>query len=559
MLYPKLNEKRELYSLNGLFRYKEVENEYLPVAPAVGTRLIAVPASMNEQMTEHKHREYVGKVLYEKTFSLPVSPDLEYRLRIGSTGHRADIYLNGEKIGENDNGFLPFDTEIHPAVGDNRLSVVIDNRLTFETLPVGIIREGGVQDIRHDFYNYTGIHRDCLVYTLPKTGAIRDITVETFVDGDEKKLRFTVKTDAKNVRYTVKDASGSVVYDGKSGDAVLADAHLWSPEDPYLYTLTVSTDTDRYDERFGIRKIEVTSDSLLLNGKPIHLKGFGLHEDAPFFGKGNSSVINIRTFELLKWINANCIRTSHYPYAEEILDLADEYGILVIDEVQAVGINWWRGGSFAEDHAYKTLPLHKRCIEKLIDRDKNHPSVIMWSLANEPATEEPECRRYFEEIFATARSLTKLPLTVAECTAYPDSKIEDLPDVLSINRYFSWYTDSGELSVIAPQMDHILSSLYRDFKKPIIVTEFGADTIAGFHSLPEEMFSEEYQYRFLEENCKEIDRHPYCVGELVWHFADFRTKQEVRRPGGNKKGVFTKDREPKMAAFFLKKRFESLK
>ncbi len=559
MLYPKLNEKRELYNLNGLFRYREVADDYQPTSPAEGTRPIAVPASMNEQMTEHEHREYVGKVLYEKNFAIPVCDKCEYRLRIGATGHRAEIFLNGEKIGDNDNGFLPFDVEIFPVAGENRLTVIIDNRLTFETLPVGIIREGNKQDIRHDFYNYTGIHRDCLIYSLPKCGAIRDITIDTFVDDDEKKLHVSVESNAKTVRCTVLDMTGNIVYDGASGDVSLSASHLWSPEDPYLYTLRVTTETDRYDQRFGIRKVEVTSDSFLLNGKPIHLKGFGMHEDAPLLGKGNCSAVNVRDFELLKWINANCIRTSHYPYAEEILDLADEYGILVIDEVQAVGINWWRGGSFAEDHGYRALPLHKRCIEKLIARDKNHPSVIMWSLSNEPGTEEPECRRYFEEIFATARALTKLPLTVAECTAYPDSKIEDLPDVLCINRYFSWYTDSGELSVIEPQMNHILTALHKDFNKPIIVTEFGADTIAGFHSLPAEMFSEEYQYRYLEENCKEIDRHPYCVGELVWNFADFRTKQEVRRPGGNKKGIFTRDREPKMAAFFLKDRFAKLK
>lgn len=322
--------------------------------------------------------------------------------------------------------------------------------------------------------------------------------------------------------------------------------------------MTVETECDKYEEKFGIRKVEVKDGQFLLNDKPIYFKGFGMHEDFFVLGKGNNAAVNIRNFELLKWIGANSIRTSHYPYSEEIMSLADEYGILVIDEVPAVGMNWWKDNFTPDRINGETQTLHKELVKQLIERDKNHPSVVMLSVANEPGTHEDAARDYFKGVIDYARKVCDLPITIVEVTHFDDGcKVGDLVDVICLNEYYGWYYDHGDLSVVYNDTKVEMEKYYNGFKKPIIVTEFGADTIEGLHALPSESFSEEFQKEYLEENCRAFDDCPFCIGEQVWNFADFKTKQGVKRIRGNRKGVFTKDRQPKMAAYYLKDRWKN--
>lgn len=551
MLYPKLNKYRDLYNLNGIWKFKTVGDDYLPENEAQDTSPMAVPASYNDIVTKKEIKDYVGKVLYETTFSLPVRDDKIYHLRIGATSHKCEVYLNGKPVAQGINGYLPIDTELLDIKETNRLSVIIDNRLTFQTLPVGRI-VNGKQIINHDFYNFTGIHRDVLVYSTPKK-YIHDIEIKTVIGGDYSAV--SVITDAENALFTVYDRSGKTVAESRENNFRIENPILWDTENPYLYTLCVETECDKYEEKFGIRKVEATEDQLLLNGKPLYLKGFGMHEDSFVLGKGNSSAINIRNFELLKWIGANSIRTSHYPYSEEIMSLADEYGIMVIDEVPAVGMGWWNP-TFSEDRANdETKELHKKLLTQLVARDKNHPSVIMYSVANEAATHEERSRPYFADVIDCARSLTELPITIIEFTKADDSIVGDLVDVIGINRYYAWYEEHGDLSTIQDKMVTELGKWRAKCHKPIFVAEFGADTIEGLHALPSESFSEEFQMEHLSENCKAFDKCEGFIGEHVWNFADFKTKQGLTRIRGNRKGVFTKDRQPKLAAHFLRERW----
>jgi beta-glucuronidase len=172
-----------------------------------------------------------------------------------------------------------------------------------------------------------------------------------------------------------------------AADATLRvpNARLWSPREPHLYPLSViltsgNDVTDAYSLDVGIRTFEVRGEQLLLNGQPIKLTGFGMHEDFPVHGRGHDLAVWVRNFELLKWVGANSFRTSHYPYAEEVMHLADRLGFLVINEIPAVGLNF-------EDPAEVTaarLEQCKRQMRELVARDKNHPSTIMWNVANEP-------------------------------------------------------------------------------------------------------------------------------------------------------------------------------
>ena len=556
MIYPKSNEYRSVFNLNGIWRFQTLNEDYDPCHSLQDYIPMAVPASMNELVTDIGIQSHVGRVVYETSFSIPLDVNMEYRLRIGATSHKCKVYLNGFQIGEGINGFLPIDLALENIQKDNRLSIVIDNRLSPETFPPGRIKDG-MQLITFDFYNFTGIHRDVLVYGVPKKN-IKDVTVHTVVDGDYRKIKVDVDTNCDSVRFELLDKNKNLILESESSEIIVDDPHLWSTKDPYLYTLVVMTKCDRYEERFGIRKIEVKGDQLLLNDVPVYLKGFGMHEDFFLLGKGNCSAVNIRNFELLKWINANSFRTSHYPYSEEIMDLADEYGMLVIDEVPAVGMNNWEH-NFGEDGANEnTLKLHKELISQLYARDKNHPSVIMISVANEAPTFETESEAYFKEVFEHTRSVWDRPVTIVEMYKHDETLATKYADVISLNRYFGWYFDHGNLSVIYEQMKEELQKWHDKYQKPIIITEFGADTVEGVHAIPAESFSEEFQVEYIKQNCNAFDEFDFCIGEHVWNFADFKTKQGISRVRGNRKGVFTKERQPKLSAHFLRQRWGNM-
>jgi beta-glucuronidase len=287
----------------------------------------------------------------------------------------------------------------------------------------------------------------------------------------------------------------------------------------------------------------VDGDQLLLNGLPIYLRGFGRHEDFPVTGRGLVPAVIVKDFALMKWVGANSFRTTHYPYSEEMMYLADQLGFLVIDETPAVGL------FFAEAGLERRLTLCQQFTQELISRDKNHPSVIMWSLANEPHSRRPEAKAFFRTLYDLAKSLDATrPVTVVSHVGVDEESFEFL-DLLCLNRYYGWYTQSGQLDVALPLLSEELDALHARFHKPLIVTEFGADTIPGHHAQPPEMFSEEFQAELLTRYSELFKTKPYIVGEHIWNLCDFKTSQSPIRMGSlNMKGIFTRDRRPKLAA-----------
>lgn len=284
-----------------------------------------------------------------------------------------------------------------------------------------------------------------------------------------------------------------------------------------------------------------------------------MHEDHITIGKGSISGLNIRDFNLLKWINANSFRTSHYPYSEEMYDLADKYGILIINEMPAVGMNFWdnRAVFTPEKINEESQNIYIEQFNELIKRDKNHPSIIMYSIANEANTHEGGAYDFFKPLFDNARTKTKLPLMIVEWVGAKENKVAQLADVIGINRYIGWYVDFADLDIIEEKLSENLEAYYNKFKKPILLSEFGSDTISGLHKLPAVAFSEEFQVEFIKRYQDTINKFDFVIGEHVWNFADFQTKQGLTRFDGNKKGVFTRDRQPKMIAYHLKKNWEN--
>jgi beta-glucuronidase len=562
MLYPITNQRRTVIKLDGLWQMNVVSDDYEPKHPLKSFIWMAVPASYQNLITDSTIRNHVGFICYEKAIQIPehMKSD-EIHLRIGAAPHHMKVYIDGKFVGSHQGGYLPFDLIISKELiidQGNRLSIVIDNRATFETLPIGevVTNNGKREQLTYfDFANDSGIHRSVLLYSIPSQG-IEDIIISTDHNHHEASIHYQVISKKACQRILIKDHLGNVVGQsvGNQGIIEIQKPHLWELGHGYLYTLYAETEDDSYEESFGIRTIEIKDGKLMLNHQPIYLKGFGMHEDHLTIGKGHSTAHALRDFNLLQWIHANSFRTSHYPYDEEMYRLADLYGIVIINEVPAVGLNFWSNRSvFVEGTVdQKTLEVHKNQLSQLVQRDKNHPSVIMYSVANEANTHELGAVPYFESVFKHIRALTSLPIMIVEWVGASSNKVAHLADVIGLNRYIGWYTDLEDLSVIPEKLKKDLVLYHETFHKPIMLTEFGADTIAGLHTLPAQVFSEEYQLEFIKTYVHTIKELPFVIGEHVWNFADFMTKPGLTRFNGNKKGVFTRDRQPKMVAHWLK-------
>jgi beta-glucuronidase len=250
----------------------------------------------------------------------------------------------------------------------------------------------------------------------------------------------------------------------------------------------------------------------------------------------------------MQWIGANSFRTTHYPYSDEDMAMADRLGFLVIGETPAVGL------FFKEEGLSKRLSLCQKFIKEMIERDKNHPCVVMWSLANEPHSRRPAANGFFKKLTVLTRSLDKTrPVTLVSYLGTSEKSFEFL-DAVCVNRYYGWYTEPGDLNKAIPRLSQDLDAIYQKFKKPVLVTEFGADAIPGSHADPPTMFSEEYQAEMIERYLGVIRRKSFVAGAHVWNLSDFKTAQATHRPNGmNYKGVFTRERKPKLAAYLLRK------
>lgn len=284
--------------------------------------------------------------------------------------------------------------------------------------------------------------------------------------GKNAEVSYQIRTNGEHaVQLALFDAKGHCVAqkDGKEGVLYVENARLWQVRNAYLYRLRIRIMDgeeliDEYEQEIGIRTVKVEGTDILINGEPVYLKGFGKHEDSDIVGRGFSIGIMKRDFELMKWIGANSFRTSHYPYSEEIYQMADREGFLIIDEVPAVGMfqslmNFMEASTGKQTAFFKkeTTPVllkaHLRAIEEMIARDKNHPSVVAWSLLNEPETTNEAAVPYFKEVFDLANKLDmqKRPRTFALImNSLPDTcKCYQFSDIIALNRYYGWYMKGG--------------------------------------------------------------------------------------------------------------------
>ena len=592
MLYPINTDTRATIDLNGIWNFKldkgnGFEDKWYQEKLSE-TMSMAVPSSYNDVGVTTDIRNHVGWVWYEREFIIPSMLSSErIVLRFGSATHIAKVYLNGVLLMEYKGGFTPFETEINDYLqsGKNRLTVAVSNIVDETTLPVGFYTEHEVLGVgkvirnnpNFDFFNYAGLHRPVKIYTTPRT-YIRDITIITDIEGSSGVVNYKVDMmgDA-HVKISIVDESGNTVggVEGPQGTLRIPNVKLWEPLNSYLYTLRVellqdSKTIDVYEQPFGVRTVEVKDGKFLINNKPFYFKGFGKHEDAPVHGRGFDEAVNVMDFQLMKWIGANSFRTAHYPYSEELMRLADREGLVVIDETPAVGVHLNFAAVLFGKREFrntwehiKTLEHHKDIIKELVARDKNHPCVVMWSIANESATEEKGADKYFQPLVELTRECDpqKRPVTIVThmWATSETCQVAELVDVLALNRYYGWYVESGELEIAKQKLREELNGwLQRCPGKPLLMAEYGADTVAGLHDVDPVMFTEEFQVEFLRAYHEVFDEYDNFVGEQVWNFADFSTSQGVLRVQGNKKGIFTRERKPKYAAHELRRRWTAI-
>ena len=595
MLYPQQNDVRNMLDLSGFWDFKldpdnagESEGWYNGLA---SPRSIAVPASWNEQFQDT--RDYMDSAWYVRQSYVPNTwQGQQVYLRVGSANYAARVWVNGQYVGQHQGGHLPFAFEITEQVrwdAANTIAIRVDNTLTPTRVPPGNIQGGGMGGFMSsypaaafDFFPYGGLQRPVVLYAVPQTH-VEDVTVTTEIEGTEGVVHITViqNGDTSTGQVTLVGESESfesalTFADGFAETTIaVPDARLWCPDDPYLYPLTVTLNKgsqvlDRYTLEIGIRTIAVEGHQILLNGHPIKLTGFGRHEDFPIHGRGLNVPLIVKDFALLEWIGANSFRTSHYPYSEEQMLMADREGFLVVDETPAVGLFFDDG----QENIQTRLAQCKQQTAELIARDKNHPSVIMWSLANEPFVAKngiramlsgadpephPEAIDFFGELFALARELDPTRLVTVESPLPDLDELLDMADVICIHRYSGWYMQAGQLDLGFKDLEEGLDKLYERCHKPIMITEFGTDTLPGMHGDPPEMWSEEYQTEFLRGYLDIAAERPYLAGLHVWNQCDFKTSQGTIRAGGlNHKGVFTRDRRPKMAAHLLRERWSKI-
>lgn len=617
MLYPKMNSVRALIDLSGVWEFRldnghGFEEKWMERL-LQDAETMAVPASYNDQKTDAVFRDHYGWVFYQKKIQIPkILMSQRIVLRFGAVTQHARVYLNGQLLCEHKGGFLPFEAEIHTPdksiinEGDNLLCVAVDNRIDFSTLPVGnessqamfgseipdfeSVRKTKLAPQNYpnfDFFNYAGIHRPVKIYTTP-TDYIQDITLVTSIDGEQAEVKYEIRCagnwfhigkeneeienadcsahSIENLKpqITILDEEGNVVAGsfGAEGTVTIDKARLWQPGNAYLYTARVEYGQDLYEETFGVRTVEVKGNQFLINGAPFYFKGAGKHEDSNVHGRGMDEVLNVKDISLMKWMGANSFRTSHYPYAEEMLNLCDREGIVVIDETPAVGLNfpnikedWYRDLSRTKEH-------HEEVIQELIHRDKNHPCVVMWSLANEPdtAARAQSAYDYFKPLYDLAHHCDPQdrPVTVVVCNNnYTEDLVAPAMDVICMNRYYGWYIFPGNLDAAKQALTHEME-YWKAKNKPVIITEYGADTVAGLHDASANMFTEEYQTAYYDASNQILDQYEFVRGEHPWNFADFATIQGVMRVDGNKKGLLTRDRRPKLAAHYFRKRWNEI-
>lgn len=510
-----------------------------------------VPGDWNSQ--DPKFLYYEGIVWYKKSFDaeLPAVNERKF-LYFGAVNYQADVYLNGHKLGMHKGGFTPFNFEIPEGLlksKNNFLVVRVDNKRYSDEVPT----------VNTDWWNFGGITRDVALITVPKN-FIRDYfihlskTNNNIIEGWVK-LNEPV-TDKVSVEIPVLNVHKEFDVNGDSVSVSfpVSKLQLWSPKNPRLYKVIISSASDRVEDKIGFRTIEVKGKQILLNGQPVFLRGVAIHEEIPQGARRAYSYKDaLHLLGEAKELNCNMVRLAHYPHNENMTRVADSLGILVWSEIP---IYWTIDFENAE-----VLQKAKTQLNEMITRDRNRASIIIWSVGNETPVNEARTK-FMSTLVQTAKQLDQTRLVSAalnEVHHTKDTSIIDDPlgqytDLVSVNEYLGWY--GGKPSDCRTAVWKV------KYDKPLFFSETGAEALGGYHGDSLTMWTEEYQEWYYKEQMQMMKRMPdNFVGLSPWILNDFRSPRRnnpVYQEGWNNKGLFDQKGRKKKAFYVLKAYYDEM-
>jgi beta-glucuronidase len=513
-----------------------------------------VPGDWNSQ--EEKFLYYEGTVWYKRSFDVELPEENEnVFLYFGAVNYRADVYLNGKKLGMHLGGFTPFNFEIPSGAlksKDNFLVVKVDNKRFKDEIPT----------LNTDWWNYGGITRDVNLVFVPKNfildyslqlqkgnASAKDKTVEGWVKFNSP-VNEEVTIEIPELKFKKKI---NVNGDQANFNFKLSKVQLWSPETPKLYQVIVSSKEDRIEDRIGFRTVEVQGKQILLNGKPIFLRGICIHEEIPQQGRrAYSKQDALQLLGEAKELNCNMVRLAHYPHNENMTRTADSLGILVWSEIPV----YWTI-EFTND---TVLQKAKRQLNEMINRDHNRASIIIWSVGNETPV-NPARTKFMSTLVQTAKQLDPARLISAALEVHNvngvqtiDDPLGEFTDIVSVNEYLGWY---GGLPSSCRTAKWDVK-----YSKPLFFSETGAEALSGFHGDSLTRWSEEYQEWYYKEQVEMMKRMPdNYVGLSPWILNDFRSPRRnnpVYQEGWNNKGLFDHQGKKKKAFYVLKKYYDEM-
>ena len=506
-----------------------------------------VPGDWN--MQSERLMNYEGALWYERHFQFQPQPGARTFLHIGAANYRSRAWVNGQLVCAHEGGFTPFDCESTGPVkqGDNSVVIFVDSTRLAD----------GVPTLKTDWFNYGGVTRDVSVVTVP-AAFIDDFDlhldratrskIEGYVHVEGAAPGATVALDLPEARL---HTTVSVDATGRAAVSLPAPhLSLWSPDNPKLYEVKLSSGSDTLTDSMGFRTIETSGSHILLNGKPIVLNGICIHAEAPYRGGRVNTEQDVDT--LLGWVKelgANYVRLAHYPHDEKMTRAADRMGILVWSEVPV----YW-----AEDFSSETVfNKSKQQLGENIRRDRDKASVILWSIANE--TPNNPTRTAFltrSAEFVHQQDPSRLVTAALLVHGEGNTKIIDDPlgkalDVIGFNEYIGWYEKTAEAA------DTTQWKVAYD--KPLIVSEFGGDAKAGLHGPATQRWTEEFQANLYQHQLAMLHRIPQLRGSTAWLLMDFRSPLRQLpnlQDGFNRKGLVSDQGQKKAAFFILQKAYK---
>lgn len=516
---------------------------------------ILVPRDWNSQ--KEKLFYYEGSIWYYKKFDYELkNPNDRQFLYFGAVNYEADVYLNGKKLGKHKGGFTPFNFEITGKLKPrgNFLIVKVDNTRGLEKVPT----------INTDWWNYGGITRDVEIVNVaetfvqdyyiqlaPDNAGLIDVSL-TLNGADKANQKVTIEIPEAKLSATFTTNENGMA----TGSIKAKKLQLWSPENPKLYAVRLSLNGERLSDQIGFRTIQTKGADILLNDEPVFLRGICIHEENGIRGGRAYSKEDARM--LLGWakeLGCNFVRLAHYPHNENMIRTADELGIMVWSEVPVYWTIQWQNEA--------TFNNAKSQLTDMITRDKNRASIIIWSMANETPI-SPERTTFLKKMIDTANEMDPVRLVSAALerhtkegtknTQVIEDPLQEYVDIIAFNEYIGWYAGLPE--------DCKDAKFDIGFNKPVVISEFGAGALQGFHGDKDTRWTEEFQEYLFEETLKMLDKIPQLRGINPWILADFRSPRRILpdiQDGWNRKGLISETGEKKKAFYTLQKYYQAKK